>query len=86
MLGQLSDHIFIYFAVKYLTNNWNVFLWCGFICKKGEIIGDYTDRIKEANITKDDIVISLDESTFKIGIKTKKGIYLDLPDKKNDKK
>ena len=45
-----------------------------------------TDRIKEANITKDDIVISLDESTFKTGIKTKKGIYLDLPDKKNDKK
>ena len=45
-----------------------------------------TDRIEEANITKDDIVIALDESTFKTGIKTKKGIYLDLPDKKNVKK
>ena len=45
-----------------------------------------TDRIKEANITKDDIVIALDESTIKTGIKTKKGIYLDFPDKKNVKK
>ena len=35
------------------------------------------NSIREAKITKDDIIIGVDESTMKTGIKTKKGIYFD---------
>ena len=43
------------------------------------------ERISEANISKNDILVGLDESTMKTGIKTKKGIYFD-DSKKNEKK
>ena len=43
------------------------------------------ERIGEANITENDIVIGVDESTMKTGIRTKKGIYF-KNSKKNEKK
>ena len=43
------------------------------------------NNLEEANITKDDIVINVDESTMKKGIRTPKGFKL-KGDKKNDKK
>ena len=45
-----------------------------------------TDSIIEAGITEDDIVIGVDESTMKTGIKTKKGIYFDDDSKKKREK
>lgn len=44
------------------------------------------DSIIEAEITENDIVVGVDESTMKTGIKTKKGIYFDDGSKKNEKK
>ena len=38
------------------------------------------ERISEAEITENDIIVGIDESTMKTGIKTKKGIY--FPDSK----
>lgn len=42
-------------------------------------------RISKAGITENDILVGIDESTMKTGIKTKKGIYFD-DSKKNEKK
>ena len=50
--------------------------------KEEELINSIID----AEITEEDIVVGVDESTMKTGNKTKKGIYFDDDSKKNEKK